>query len=130
MIWAEHLSLPIENVDEYLLSSQPSVRAVREIRQFRGQRQEALAEQPGITPRYVAGIERNLALDSIEALAAQFGSAQRRCSCEPSELAQRPLPMAAESHLFPRCASRKNAIAPPRKPDGDLPRHPVRGRTD
>ncbi|MCD2497509.1 helix-turn-helix domain-containing protein [Microbacterium nymphoidis] len=49
---------------------------VREIRQARGQTQEALTEHLGVTQRYLAGIERgerNLTLDSIEALAAQLG---------------------------------------------------------
>jgi transcriptional regulator with XRE-family HTH domain len=42
----------------------------------RGFTQERLAEQLGVTPRYLAGIERgerNLTLDSIDALATQLG---------------------------------------------------------
>lgn len=48
--------------------------------------QEELAEQLGITPRYLAAIERgerNLTLDSIEALAAQLG-------VDPHSLLTRP----------------------------------------
>lgn len=49
---------------------------VREIRRARGLTQEALAEQLEVTPRYLAGVERgerNLTLDSIDALAQQLG---------------------------------------------------------
>ncbi|MDN3445803.1 helix-turn-helix transcriptional regulator [Microbacterium sp. APC 3901] len=49
---------------------------VREIRRARGLTQEALAEQLGVTPRYLAGVERgerNLTLDSVDALAEQLG---------------------------------------------------------
>ena len=49
---------------------------VREVRRSRGLTQEALAEQLEMTPRYLAGVERgerNLTLDSVEALAAQLG---------------------------------------------------------
>ncbi|MGV9216369.1 helix-turn-helix domain-containing protein [Arcanobacterium canis] len=49
---------------------------VRAERKRRGLTQEGLAEQLDITPRYLAAIERgerNLTLDSIEALAAQLG---------------------------------------------------------
>lgn len=49
---------------------------VREIRRVRGLTQEALAEQLGVTPRYIAGVERgerNLTLDSVDALAKQLG---------------------------------------------------------
>lgn len=49
---------------------------VREIRRSRGMTQERLAEELGVTPRYLAGIERgerNLTLDSVDALAAQLG---------------------------------------------------------
>lgn len=38
--------------------------------------QEGLAEELGVTPRYLAGIERgerNLTLDSVDALAEQLG---------------------------------------------------------
>ena len=48
---------------------------VREIRKSRNMTQELLAEQLGVTPRYLAGIERgerNLSLDSIDALAGQL----------------------------------------------------------
>ena len=49
---------------------------VRAERLRRGLTQERMAEQLEITPRYLAAIERgerNLTLDSIEALAAQLG---------------------------------------------------------
>ena len=49
---------------------------VREIRRARGLTQEALAEQLEVTPRYLAGVERgerNLTLDSVDALAQQLG---------------------------------------------------------
>lgn len=49
---------------------------VRKVRLSRGLTQEALAEQLGVTPRYLAGIERgerNLTLDSVDALAEQLG---------------------------------------------------------
>lgn len=49
---------------------------VREIRRSRGLTQEALAEQLEVTPRYLAGVERgerNLTLDSVDALAKQLG---------------------------------------------------------
>lgn len=49
---------------------------VREIRRARGLTQEALAEQLGVSPRYLAGVERgerNLTLDSVDALAEQLG---------------------------------------------------------
>ncbi|MFC0313699.1 helix-turn-helix domain-containing protein [Gordonia phosphorivorans] len=49
---------------------------VREIRRGRGLTQEALAEQLEVTPRYLAGVERgerNLTLDSVDALAQQLG---------------------------------------------------------
>lgn len=48
---------------------------VREVRHARGLTQEGLAEQLGVTPRYLAGIERgerNLTLDSVDALAKQL----------------------------------------------------------
>lgn len=48
---------------------------VREVRHARGLTQEGLAEQLGVTPRYLAGIERgerNLTLDSVDALAQQL----------------------------------------------------------
>ncbi len=48
---------------------------VREVRHARGLPQEGLAEQLGVTPRYLAGIERgerNLTLDSVDALAKQL----------------------------------------------------------
>lgn len=48
---------------------------VRAERKRRGLTQEGLAEKLDITPRYLAAIERgerNLTLDSIEALAAQL----------------------------------------------------------
>lgn len=49
---------------------------VRELRRAAALTQEALAEQLGVTPRYLAGIERgerNLTLDSVDALAVQLG---------------------------------------------------------
>lgn len=49
---------------------------VREIRRARGLTQEALAEQLEVSPRYLAGVERgerNLTLDSVDALAKQLG---------------------------------------------------------
>ena len=49
---------------------------LRKIRQSRGLTQEGLAEILGVTPRYLAGIERgerNLTLDSIDSLADQLG---------------------------------------------------------
>lgn len=49
---------------------------VREVRRSRGQTQELLAEQLGVTPRYLAGIERgerNLTLDSLDSLALRLG---------------------------------------------------------
>ncbi len=49
---------------------------LREIRRSRGLTQEALAAELGVSPRYLAGIERgerNLTLDSVDALAAQLG---------------------------------------------------------
>ncbi|WP_431785006.1 helix-turn-helix domain-containing protein [Microbacterium maritypicum] len=49
---------------------------LRELRRSRGLTQEGLAEELGVTPRYLAGIERgerNLTLDSVDALAAQLG---------------------------------------------------------
>lgn len=50
---------------------------VREVRHALGLTQEGLAEQlwGGVTPRYLAGIERgerNLTLDSVDALAKQL----------------------------------------------------------
>ena len=48
---------------------------LRELRRSRGLTQEGLAEQLGVTPRYLAGIERgerNLTLDSVDALAEQL----------------------------------------------------------
>lgn len=50
--------------------------SVRAERKRRSLTQEGLAEKLDITPRYLAAIERgerNLTLDSIEALAAQLG---------------------------------------------------------
>lgn len=48
---------------------------LRALRVTRGLTQERLAEQLGVTPRYLAGIERgerNLTLDTLEALAQQL----------------------------------------------------------
>jgi len=48
---------------------------LRELRRSRGMTQERLAEELGMTPRYLAGIERgerNLTLDSVDALAKQL----------------------------------------------------------
>lgn len=49
---------------------------VRHVRHSRGLSQEKLAEELGVTPRYLAGIERgerNLTLDSVDQLAGQLG---------------------------------------------------------
>jgi transcriptional regulator with XRE-family HTH domain len=49
---------------------------LRAVRLARGLTQEQLAEQLDVTPRYLAGIERgerNLSLDSVDALAEQLG---------------------------------------------------------
>lgn len=49
---------------------------VRALRYARGLTQEGIAERLEVTPRYYAGIERgerNLTLDSVDALAAHFG---------------------------------------------------------
>ena len=49
---------------------------VRDLRLTRQLSQEGLAEQLGVSTRYLAGIERgerNLTLDSVEALAEQLG---------------------------------------------------------
>ena len=49
---------------------------MRDLRRSRGLTQEGLAEKLGVTPRYLAGIERgerNLTLDSVDALAEQLG---------------------------------------------------------
>lgn len=49
---------------------------VREVRRSLGLTQEAFAEQLEVTPRYIAGVERgerNLTLDSVDALAKQLG---------------------------------------------------------
>lgn len=59
---------------------------VRTERKRRALIQESLAEHLGITPRYLAAIERgerNLTLDSIEALAVQLG-------VDPHSLLTRP----------------------------------------
>ncbi|WP_336649154.1 helix-turn-helix domain-containing protein [Microbacterium sp. MMO-10] len=51
---------------------------MRDLRRSRGLTQEKLAEQLAVTPRYLAGIERgerNLTLDSVDALAKQLGVA-------------------------------------------------------
>lgn len=59
---------------------------VRTERKRRALTQEELAKELGITPRYLAAIERgerNLTLDSIEALAAQLG-------VDPHSLLTRP----------------------------------------
>ncbi|MFD4420259.1 helix-turn-helix domain-containing protein [Agromyces sp. NPDC058484] len=51
---------------------------VRDLRRSRGMTQEKLAEELGVSPRYLAGIERgerNLTLDSVDVLAAQLGVA-------------------------------------------------------
>ncbi|GAA4285179.1 hypothetical protein GCM10022261_27100 [Brevibacterium daeguense] len=49
---------------------------LRAVRRSRGLTQEQLAEQLGVSPRYLAGIERaerNLSLDSVDTLADQLG---------------------------------------------------------
>lgn len=51
---------------------------LRDLRRSRGLTQEGLAEELGVTPRYLAGIERgerNLTLDSVDVLAGQLGVA-------------------------------------------------------
>lgn len=51
---------------------------LRDLRRSRGLTQEGLAEELGVTARYVAGIERgerNLTLDSVDVLAGQLGVA-------------------------------------------------------
>ncbi|WP_119697589.1 helix-turn-helix domain-containing protein [Microbacterium halotolerans] len=48
---------------------------LRALRRARGLTQEQLAEQLQVTPRYLAGVERgerNLTLDSVDALAKQL----------------------------------------------------------
>ncbi|WP_232820420.1 helix-turn-helix domain-containing protein [Brachybacterium sp. YJGR34] len=53
---------------------------MRDIRGSRGLTQEGLAEELGVSPRYLAGIERgerNLTLDSVDVLADQLGVAAR-----------------------------------------------------
>ncbi|MDO4256347.1 MAG: helix-turn-helix transcriptional regulator [Kocuria sp.] len=53
---------------------------LRELRHNRGLTQEQLAEQLGVTPRYLAGIERgerNLSLDTLDALAKGLGVESR-----------------------------------------------------
>ena len=65
----------MENQHSHLLRSTLGTH-VRAERLRRGITQERLAEHLGVTPRYLAAIERgerNLTLDSIEALAAQLG---------------------------------------------------------
>lgn len=49
---------------------------LREVRKSRELTQEQLAEQLGVSPRYLAGMERgerNLTLDSVDTLAANMG---------------------------------------------------------
>lgn len=49
---------------------------LRALRTSRGLTQEGLADELEVTPRYLAGIERgerNLTLDSVDALAGQLG---------------------------------------------------------
>lgn len=51
---------------------------LRELRRSRGLTQGRLAEELGVTTRYLVGIERgerNLTLDSVDALADQLGVA-------------------------------------------------------
>lgn len=65
----------MENQHSHLLRSTLGTH-VRTERLRRGMTQERLAEHLGVTPRYLAAIERgerNLTLDSIEALAEQLG---------------------------------------------------------
>lgn len=59
---------------------------VRDLRLARQLSQEGLAEQLGVSTRYLAGIERgerNLTLDSIEALAEQLGVEARALLIRP-----------------------------------------------
>nr|WP_284990663.1 helix-turn-helix transcriptional regulator [Arthrobacter sp. efr-133-TYG-120] len=51
---------------------------MRDLRRTRGLTQERLAEELGVSPRYLAGLERgerNLTLDSMDVLANQLGVA-------------------------------------------------------
>ena len=60
---------------------------VRSLRLERGLTQEKLAEELGVTPRYLAGIERgerNLTLDSVDSLAQQLGVLTRDLLTEDS----------------------------------------------
>lgn len=60
---------------------------VRSLRLERGLTQEKLAEELGVTPRYLAGIERgerNLTLDSVDSLARQLGVPTRDLLTEDS----------------------------------------------
>lgn len=53
---------------------------LRTIRRSRGLTQEQLAEQLGVTPRYLAGVERaerNLSLKSVNDIASQLGVTPR-----------------------------------------------------
>ncbi|KAB1947277.1 helix-turn-helix transcriptional regulator [Brevibacterium linens ATCC 9172] len=59
---------------------------VRDLRLARQLSQEGLAEQLGVSTRYLAGIERgerNLTLDSVEALAEQLGVEARALLIRP-----------------------------------------------
>lgn len=61
---------------------------VRDLRRSRGLTQEGLAEELGVTPRYLAGIERgerNLTLDSVDVLADQLGVAPALLLTRPKE---------------------------------------------
>lgn len=60
---------------------------LRDLRRSRGLTQESLAEELGVTPRYLAGIERgerNLSLDSVDALAEQLGVTAQTLLCSGS----------------------------------------------
>lgn len=59
---------------------------VRDLRHVRRLSQEGLAEQLGVSTRYLAGIERgerNLTLDSVDALAEQLGVEARTLLTRP-----------------------------------------------
>lgn len=62
---------------------------MRDIRRSRGLTQEGLAEELGVSPRYLAGIERgerNLTLDSVDVLADQLGVAARELLLPAAEV--------------------------------------------
>lgn len=65
---------------------------LRHVRRTRGLTQESLAEELGVSPRYLAGIERgerNLTLDSVDGLADQLGIAARELLVSTADLTGR-----------------------------------------